>query len=298
MTAFRFTTAGESHGPGLTAIVEGMPAGLRARPRGARPRHGAPPARPRPRRPDADRDRHRRGPLRRPPRPHARQPDRAAGRQPRLQELGRPDEPLAGRGLRAGRGPPAAARPRRPGRRPEVRPLRHPQHPRARQRPRDRRPRRRRRRRPRLPHRARGRGPQPRHPDRLGRRGGARRADPGRLRRRRRRPGPHPRPGGLEGDGRRDQPPAEGQREPRRHLRGDRLRARPRARLPRLLGRPARRPARPGGLLDPVDQGRLDRRSVGRRDPPRLGSPRRDLLVGEATATSAKPTAPAASRAG
>jgi chorismate synthase len=29
MTAFRFTTAGESHGPGLTAIVEGMPAGLR-----------------------------------------------------------------------------------------------------------------------------------------------------------------------------------------------------------------------------------------------------------------------------
>ena len=29
MTAFRFTTAGESHGPGLVAIVEGMPAGLR-----------------------------------------------------------------------------------------------------------------------------------------------------------------------------------------------------------------------------------------------------------------------------
>src|ERR1700709_2222181 len=29
MTDFRFTTAGESHGPGLTAIVEGMPAGLR-----------------------------------------------------------------------------------------------------------------------------------------------------------------------------------------------------------------------------------------------------------------------------
>jgi chorismate synthase len=28
VTAFRFTTAGESHGPGLTAIVEGMPAGL------------------------------------------------------------------------------------------------------------------------------------------------------------------------------------------------------------------------------------------------------------------------------
>ena len=29
MSAFRFTTAGESHGPGLTAIVEGVPAGLR-----------------------------------------------------------------------------------------------------------------------------------------------------------------------------------------------------------------------------------------------------------------------------
>jgi chorismate synthase len=28
LTAFRFTTAGESHGPGLVAIVEGMPAGL------------------------------------------------------------------------------------------------------------------------------------------------------------------------------------------------------------------------------------------------------------------------------
>ena len=26
---FRFLTAGESHGPGLTAIVEGVPAGLR-----------------------------------------------------------------------------------------------------------------------------------------------------------------------------------------------------------------------------------------------------------------------------
>ena len=25
---FRFTTAGESHGPGLTAVIEGLPAGL------------------------------------------------------------------------------------------------------------------------------------------------------------------------------------------------------------------------------------------------------------------------------
>jgi chorismate synthase len=29
---FRFTTAGESHGPGLTAVVEGLPAGLEVRP--------------------------------------------------------------------------------------------------------------------------------------------------------------------------------------------------------------------------------------------------------------------------
>ena len=39
-----------------------------------------------------------RGPLRGPPRPHARQPDRAAGRQPRLRQLGGADEPVAGRG--------------------------------------------------------------------------------------------------------------------------------------------------------------------------------------------------------
>src|SRR4051795_4800497 len=32
--SLRFTTAGESHGPGLTAIVEGLPAGLELRPEG------------------------------------------------------------------------------------------------------------------------------------------------------------------------------------------------------------------------------------------------------------------------
>ena len=56
--ALRLITAGESHGPGLTCIVEGLPAGPRARPRGDRPRHGAPPARPRPRRAHEDRARH------------------------------------------------------------------------------------------------------------------------------------------------------------------------------------------------------------------------------------------------
>ena len=43
------------------------------------------------------------------PRAHARRPDRPAGRQPRLRQLGGADEPVAGRG-RGARGPPAAAR--------------------------------------------------------------------------------------------------------------------------------------------------------------------------------------------
>ena len=189
--------------------------------------------------------------------------------------------------------------PRRPRRRPEIRPHRHPQRPRAGQRPRDRRPRRRRLDRPRLPHARSGSDPQPRAPDRLG--PGAASAPtskPAGLRRRRRGPGPLPRPGGERGDGRGDQPPAQGEREPRRQLRGARLRARPRARLPHLLGRPPRRPPGRRRRLDPVGQGRRDRRSLGRRRPPRLGGPRRDLLVGGATATSARPTTPAASRAG
>ena len=77
-----------------------------------------------------------------------------------------------------------------------------------------------------------------------------------------------------------------------------RLRPRPRARLPHLLGRPARRPPRRRRRLDPVGQGRRDRRSLGRRRPARLGGPRRDLLVARSAATTARPTTPAASRAG
>src|ERR1044072_1718011 len=92
----KVVTAGESHGPGLTTIVEGLPAGLeldqeaidgdmaRGEPRPA-PGGGA-------------------------ARPHEGRPDRPPGRQPRLQELGRADEPVAGRGGRA-RGAPPASRP-------------------------------------------------------------------------------------------------------------------------------------------------------------------------------------------
>ena len=96
--SLRVVTAGESHGPGLTCLVEGLPAGL-----------------------ELDRDAINRDMARRqlghgrggrmkierdaaevtagrPPRPHARRPDRAPGRQPRLRQLGGADEPVAGRG--------------------------------------------------------------------------------------------------------------------------------------------------------------------------------------------------------
>ena len=56
----------------------------------------------------------------------------------------------------------------------------------------------------------------------------------------------------------------------------------PGPRLAHLLGRPPRRPPRRRRRLDPVGQGRRDRRSLGRRRPARLGGPRRDLLVGGA----------------
>ena len=73
-----------------------------------------------------------------------------------------------------------------------------------------------------------------------------RRARPGGLRRRRRVARPLPRPRGRASDGRRDRPAAKGEREPRRDLRGARLRARPGPRLARLLGRAPRRPPRAG----------------------------------------------------
>ena len=171
--SFRFTTAGESHGPGLTAVVEGLPAGLELTPE------------------DIDRD------LARRQLGHGRggrmkiEKDRAEvtsgvrhGR-----TLGSPvalridnrdyanwEErmnpwPVDGRG---GRGAPAAPRPRRPGRRPEVRLHRRAQRARARERPRDRRARGRRRAGQGLPARARRRGAQPRGAHRLGHRAGAR----------------------------------------------------------------------------------------------------------------------------
>ena len=63
-----------------------------------------------------------------------------------------------------------------------------------------------------------------------------RRARARRLRRRRRLAGALPRRRGLQGDGRRDQRPAQAQRVDRRDLRAARLRARPGPRLARLAG--------------------------------------------------------------
>ena len=118
--ALKLITAGESHGPGLTCIVEGLPAGLEldreaidrdmARRQLGHGRGGRMKIETRPRG----------GHRGRAPRAHARRADRAAGRQPRLRQLGGADEPVAGRGRGAG-GPSAAARPRRPRRRLEVR---------------------------------------------------------------------------------------------------------------------------------------------------------------------------------
>ena len=232
------------------------------------------------------------------PRPHARQPDRAPGRQPRLRELGGADEPLAGRGRGRG-GPPAAARPRRP-RRP-ARSTATPTSATCSSAP------------------ARARPP-PGSPPARSRKAflaalgvsvhshvlrigsveapDARRPRAGGLRRRRRDPGALPRPRGERGDGRGDQPPAQGEREPRRHLRGARLRARPRARLPRLLGGAARRPPGAGDGLDPVGQGRLRSARPGTSPGARARRPTTRSSTRRSAATTARPTTPAASRAG
>ena len=102
------------------------------------------------------------------------------------------------------------------------------------------------------------------------------------LRDRRRVAGPLSGLGRRDGDGCGDRPPAQGEREPRRRLRGPRLRAHARARLIRELGGAARLEARPGDRLDPGGQGRVGGRGLGRRRAPRLRVPRRDLLLGRA----------------
>jgi hypothetical protein len=264
----------------------------RARPRGPGPRHGAAPARAWARRPHEDRKRLRRDPLGRQARADAGQPGRRPGRQPRLPELGRPHEPMA-RG-RGGRGvAPAAARPRRPGRPSEVRLHGRAQRAGARQRARDGRPRRRGHPGQGVSASARGQHPQPRHPDRFGDRAGARRPGARGLRGCRRRPRSLPGLGDVRCDGRGDRSAAQGEREPRRKVRGARLRAGPGPRLLRRLGPQARRPPRAGRVLDPVGQGGFPGRGLGgRRSPTTRSSGTRS------GAGTGRPTTPAASRAG
>ena len=231
---------------------------------------------------------------------HARQPDRAPGRQPRLRELGRADESLAGRGPEGRsarctcRGPAtptcpgssstatttsatssSARAPARPP--PGSPPARSPASS------------------------SRALGVQIRsHVTRIAGVAAprARRARARGLRRRRREPGPLPRPGRRGGDDRGDRPPAQGEREPRRQLRGARLGPRARARLPRLLGGAARRPDRAGDGLDPVGQGRQIGAGLGGRRARRARDAHDEIFwEPRGAATTARPIAPAASRA-
>ncbi len=95
------TTAGESHGPALVAILTGLPAGLRLDRDAIAARPRAPPAGLRPQPAAEARGGRGRGPRRPPSRHDARHAARARRSQPRPRELGVGDEPVAARG-RAG----------------------------------------------------------------------------------------------------------------------------------------------------------------------------------------------------
>ena len=276
----RFTTSGESHGPGLTAIVEGLPAGLPLEPRGPRPRSRAAPARARPRWPDEDRDGPRGRRLGRAPRQDARQPGHDPRPEPRLRELGGADEPVAG-GRRGRGGAPAATRATptsRASRSSASRDVRN------------------------VLERASARETAARvacgalakaflgdfgvqvfsHVVQIGSvaRPSAGRPRAGGLRCGRRVAGPLPRRGGERGDGGGDQHRAEGERVARRRVRGARVRARAGDRLVHLVGGPDGRPRWRQAIMSiQAMKGVERRRRVRRRRPRRLGGARRDLLV-------------------
>ena len=118
----RWLTAGESHGPALVAILEGMPAGVRISTADIAARAVAPPRGLRARRADEVRagrgGDHRRGA----PRPHARQPGRDPDRQHRMAQMAtgdvrgscRPRGPRRpGEKCAAVAAPPGSCRPRR-----------------------------------------------------------------------------------------------------------------------------------------------------------------------------------------
>ena len=259
--------------------------------------HGAPPARPRPRRAHEDREGHRARHSRRSPRPDARRAGRFAGREPRLRQLGRAHVPVAGRCGDPG-GSSAAPRPRRPRGHAEVQAERRAQHPRARLRARDGGARGRWRALQGIPRRAGRAGSLARDPDRLGARARARAGfDARRLRRGGRVAGALPGRRGRARDGRRDQHAAQGQRVARRGLRGAVLRGRSRARLARLLGGAPRRAPGDGHPLDPGDEGRLDRRRLSDRRACQAHRRTTRSSTRRSAATTARPTAPVAWRA-
>ena len=139
---------------------------------------------------------------------------------------------------------------------------------------------------------------QPRGPDRLGARSRARRPRRRGLRRRGRLAGSLPRPGCERGDGGRDRPPAEGEREPRRDLRGAGLRPGAGARLPHRAGRSAWTRAWPRrwSRSRPSRGSRWGRPG---RSPAGPAPSRTTRSSGPRSgAGTGRPTAPAASRAG
>ncbi len=83
----------------------------------------------------------------------------------------------------------------------------------------------------------------------------------------------------TQGDGARDRRAAQGERVARRRVRGAGVRVASRARLAHLLGGAPRRAPGDGDLLDPGDQGRRDRRRLRGRGRAGLAGPRRDLLL-------------------
>ncbi len=136
----RVLTAGESHGPELVAIMEGLPSGVPISLDGDPRRPRSPQARLRPRLAHEVRGGRAVAVRRRRPRPQPRQPHRPAHRQHRVAQVDRGDEPRARRSHRPLARPrcgphPPAPRSRRSGRHAEVRLRRGPADPRARERP-------------------------------------------------------------------------------------------------------------------------------------------------------------------
>ena len=118
----------------------------------------------------------------------------------------------------------------------------------------------------------------------------------GRSRRHRRRPGALLRPGHQCGDGRRDRRRPQRRRHPRRRRRSRRPRPAAGSRQSRALGSPTRFAACRRAHGHPGDQGRRNRRRIRVGPPTRLGCARRDRKLGRPACGGAR-IGPAAPRA-